>query len=241
MDLEENIGYTFKNKLLLDEALTHTSYANEHHVNSNEKLEFLGDSILEFISSKYLYNKYPKLKEGELTKLRAMVVCEDSLYEVAKKHNISKYIKVGHSESIHGGQNKPTILADSIEALIAAIYFDGGLEMAEEFILINLENAIEIASKNVGQKDYKTVLQEKLQKNGDIHLEYKIIDENGPDHDKTFTAEVFLNNQSLATGSGKSKKHAEMQAAKKALEVIQWLHYSKNKTNNTEKTIWVKY
>ncbi len=221
INLEENIGYTFKDKALLDEALTHTSYANEHHVSSNEKLEFLGDSILEFISSKYLYDKYPKLKEGDLTKLRAMVVCEDSLYKVAKRHNISKYIKVGHSESINGGQNKPTILADSIEAIIAAIYFDGGLEKAEEFILINLQSAIEIASKNVGQKDYKTVLQEKLQKNGDIDLEYRIIDESGPDHDKTFTAEVILNNKSLATGTGKSKKLAEMQAAKKALEVIQ--------------------
>ncbi len=220
MNLEENIGYTFNNKSLLEEALTHTSYANENSVKSNEKLEFLGDSILEFVSSKYLYNKFPKLREGELTKLRATVVCEDSLYEVAKKHKISEYIKVGHSESVNGGRNKPTILADSIEAIIAAIYFDGGLEKAEEFIINNLEEAIDIASKNVGQKDYKTVLQEELQKNGDINLDYRIIEESGPDHDKTFTAEVILEGKALAQGVGKSKKLAEMQAAKKALENI---------------------
>ena len=218
MNLEESIGYTFKNKGLLEEALTHISYANEKGVKSYEKLEFLGDSILEFISSKYLYSKFPELKEGELTKLRATVVCEDSLYEVAKKHNVSEYIKVGHSESLNGGKDKPTILADSIEAIIAAIYFDGGLEEAEKFILNNLKESIEIASKNVGQKDYKTVLQEELQKNGDIDLEYRIIDETGPDHDKTFTAEIIFSGKSLAQGTGKSKKLAEMQAAKKALE-----------------------
>ncbi len=218
MDLENNLGYTFKNKKLLEEALTHTSYANEYRTNSNEKLEFLGDSILEFISSKYIYNNYPYLREGELTKLRATVVCENSLYEVAKRLNISKYIKVGHSESISNGSCKPTILADSIEAIIAAIYFDGGLDKAEKFILDNLKVAIEIASKHVGQKDYKTVLQEELQKNGNINLEYKIIEETGPDHDKTFKSEVILNGKALAQGIGKSKKQAEMQAAKKALE-----------------------
>ena len=216
--LEENIKYNFKNKALLEEALTHISYAHEKGINSNEKLEFLGDSILEFVSSKYLYEKYPHLKEGELTKLRAMVVCEDSLYEVAKKHNISEYIKVGHSEEQNGGKTRPTILADSIEAIIAAIYFDGGLEAAENFIIDNLKDAMEVASKNVGQKDYKTVLQEKMQKRGDAHIEYKIIEEKGPDHDKTFTSEVIVNGKVLASGSGKSKKLAEMQAAKKALE-----------------------
>ncbi len=218
MELENNLGYTFKNKKLLDEALTHTSYANEYRTNSNEKLEFLGDSILEFISSKHLYKNYPYLHEGELTKLRATVVCEDSLYEVAKKLNISQYIRVGRSEMINKGKYKPTILADSIEAIIAAIYFDGGLDKAEKFILDNLKDAMEIASKHVGQKDYKTVLQEELQKNGNINLEYKIIEETGPDHDKTFTAEVTLNDTVLAQGIGKKKKQAEMQAAKKALE-----------------------
>ena len=128
MDLEESIGYRFKNKEFIEEALTHKSYANENNVKSNEKLEFLGDSILEFISSKYLYTHYQKLNEGELTKTRATVVCEDSLYEIAKKHNICNYIKVGKSEAIHGGNKKAAILADSVEAIIAAIYFDGDLE-----------------------------------------------------------------------------------------------------------------
>lgn len=128
MGIESNIGYTFKNKLLLSEALTHTSYANENNVRSNEKLEFLGDSILEFISSKYLYTHFRNLNEGQLSKTRATVVCEDSLYEVAKKHQFSKYIKVGNSELITHGNEKPAILADSVEAVIAAIYFDGGLD-----------------------------------------------------------------------------------------------------------------
>lgn len=218
MTIEESIGYTFKNKLLIEEALTHKSYANENNVESNEKMEFLGDSILEFISSKYLYNKFPNLNEGELTKVRATVVCEESLYEIALKHNISNYIKIGHSERNNGGNKRPAILADSIEAIIAAIYFDGGIEKAEEFIINNLSEAMEKASKNVGVKDYKTILQEKMQSHGEVNIEYKIIEEQGPDHDKTFTAEVEVNGKALATGIGKSKKVAEMQAAKKALE-----------------------
>lgn len=218
MGIEDSINYTFKNKNLLSEALTHTSYANENGINSNEKLEFLGDSILEFVSSEYMYKNYPKLNEGELTKARATVVCENSLYEVAKKHEISKYIRVGHSEVAHGGNFKPTILADSVEAIIAAIFFDSGLEEATKFIINNLKNTMEDATKSVGVKDYKTVLQEKLQENGDVSIEYRIIKEEGPDHDKTFTAEVLLNKNVLAQGEGKSKKLAEMQAAKKALE-----------------------
>lgn len=218
MELEQSIGYEFKNKDLLNQALTHVSYANDNGIESNEKLEYLGDSILEFISSKYLYLNYPKLKEGELSKARATVVCEDSLYEVAKRHNISKYIKVGNSELVNNGNERPAILADSIEAIIAALYFDGGLEVAEKFIINNLKEAMEIASNNVGVKDYKTVLQEKLQVHGNINIVYKILEEKGPDHDKTFVAEVSVNGKVLATGEGNSKKHAEMQAAKKALE-----------------------
>lgn len=218
MELEQSIGYEFKNKDLLNQALTHVSYANDNGIESNEKLEYLGDSILEFISSKYLYLNYPKLKEGELSKARATVVCEDSLYEVAKRHNISKYIKVGNSELVNNGNERPAILADSIEAIIAALYFDGGLEVAEKFIINNLKEAMEIASNNVGVKDYKTVLQEKLQVHGNINIVYKILEEKGPDHDKTFVAEVSANGKILATGEGNSKKHAEMQAAKKALE-----------------------
>ena len=216
--LEESIGYTFKNKELLKTALTHTSYAYEHNVESNEKLEFLGDSILEFISSIYLFNNYKNLKEGEMTKVRATVVCEKSLYKIAKMHNFSDFLYLGKSEKQTGGENRPAILADSVEAVIAAIYIDGGLEEAKKIIIENLKEEIELASKNVGQKDYKTVLQEKLQEHGEVEIKYTIINETGPDHDKTFEAKVECNNRLLATGKGKSKKQAEMEAARKALQ-----------------------
>ena len=218
--LENSIGYIFKNKQLLKNALIHTSYAYENKVESNEKLEFLGDSILEFISSKYIYNNYPKLKEGEMTKVRATVVCEDSLYEVANKHNFSDFLYLGKSEKINHGNKKKAILADSVEAVIAAIYFDSGLECAEKFIVSNLKDDIEIATKNVGMKDHKTVFQEILQVHGNIKIEYKIIAEDGPDHDKTFTAQVRVNDKPLAIGMGKTKKQAEMDAADKAIKLI---------------------
>lgn len=216
--LEQNIKYTFKDKKLLQNALTHTSYAYEHGIQSNEKLEFLGDSILEFVSSEYMYNKYTNLKEGEMTKVRATVVCEKSLYKIATMHNFSDYLYLGKSELMTGGKKRPAILADSVEAVIAAMFLDGGLEPAKKFIIENLKDEIEIATKHVGEKDYKTVLQEELQKNGDVKIKYKIIKETGPDHDKTFEAQVSLNGKKLATGVGKSKKEAEMKAAQKALE-----------------------
>ena len=218
--LEQNIGYTFKNKELLKRALTHTSYAYEKHIQSNEKLEFLGDSILEFISSKYLYEKFPKLKEGEMTKVRADIVCEKSLYEIAKRHNFSDFLYLGKSEISSNKEVRPAIMADSVEALIAAIYFDSNLDKAEQFIIENLKEAAEIASKHVGQKDYKTVLQEILQKHGEVKIEYTIIKEEGPDHDKVFTAEVKYNDIYLATGEGKTKKAAEMEAASKAIKEL---------------------
>ena len=158
-ELEKNIGYTFQNKELLKNALTHTSYAFEKHIASNEKLEFLGDSILEFISSKYLYNNFPKLTEGEMTKVRAAIVCEESLYKIAKKHNFSDFLFLGKSELASHNEVRQAIMADSVEAVIAAIYFDGGLENAEHFIIENLKDEAVVASQNVGQKDYKTVLQ----------------------------------------------------------------------------------
>ena len=219
-ELEKQIGYTFKDKNLLKTALTHTSYAYERNVQSNEKLEFLGDSILEFISSVFLYSNYTNLKEGEMTKVRAQVVCEQSLYKVAKTHNFSDFLFLGKSEKMSGGEVKPAILADSVEAVIAAMYIDGGLEPAKEFIINNLKDEIKIASQNVGQKDYKTVLQEILQKHGNVHIEYKIIKETGPDHNKKFEAEVIYNKKVLAVGKGKSKKLAEMEAAKYAIEAI---------------------
>ena len=219
--IEQSIGYTFNNKDLLKQALTHTSYAYEHNIESNEKLEFLGDSILEFITSKYLYENYPNLTEGEMTKVRATVVCEKSLYKIATMHNFSDFLYVGKSERKTGGMHRPAILADSIEALISAIYLDGGILEAEKFIVSNLKEEISVASTHVGDKDYKTVLQEKLQENGDVLIQYDIINEEGPDHDKIFEAQVTCNGNLLATGKGKSKKEAQMQAAKKALENLE--------------------
>lgn len=214
---EEKIGYTFKDKTLLRNALTHTSYAYEFKVKSNERLEYLGDSILEFISSKYLFENYNKLTEGEMTKVRAYAVCEDSLYKVAIKNNFSDFLFLGKSEK-SSKSDKKAILADSVEAVIAAIYLDSNIDNAEKFILENIKDAIEYASKNVGLKDYKTVLQEKLQVNGEVIIKYNIIKEVGPDHNKTFTAEVECDGKKLATGTGRSKKQAEMDAAKNALE-----------------------
>lgn len=218
--LEEKIGYHFKNKALLKTALTHTSYANEQECDSNEKLEFLGDSILEFVSSDYIYENYHHLKEGEMTKVRAAVVCENSLYKVAKKHNFSDFLYLGKSERLSGGENRPAILADSVEAVIAALYFDGGFETAKKFIIENLKEEVEIASHHVGMKDYKTVLQEILQEHGEVEIKYHLLRTDGPDHDKTFYTEVRCNGKLLAKGEGKSKKGAEMSAAKQAIEEL---------------------
>ena len=218
--LENDIRYKFKDKNLRVNALTHTSYAFEKHTKSNEKLEFLGDSILEFISSKYIYENFPNLREGEMTKVRATVVCEESLYKIAKRHNFSDFLYLGKSEKASNKDVRKAIMADSVEAVIAALYFDAGLEEAEKFIVENLKEEIKLASKHVGEKDYKTVLQEILQKHGEVKIEYDIIKEEGPDHDKTFTAQIKYNGQILTTGVGKTKKSAQMEAAKKAIEEI---------------------
>ena len=216
--LEKELGYEFRNKKLLEKALTHTSYAYEKKVPSNEKLEFLGDSILEFVSSEYIYQNYPNLKEGEMTKVRASVVCEKSLYEVAKKHNFSDFLRLGKSEKASREEIRPAIMADSVEAVIAAMFLDTGLEPSKNFIIKNLKASIEEATEHIGEKDYKTVLQEILQRHGNVNIEYEIIKESGPDHDKIFTAEVRCNSKVLAEGKGRSKKLAEMEAARLALE-----------------------
>ena len=217
---EQNIGYEFKNLNLLKTALTHTSYAYENKTKSYERLEYLGDSILEFISSKYLFENFQELSEGEMTKVRAYAVCENSLYEIAVKHNFSDFLYLGKSEK-STKTDKKAILADCVEAVIAAIYLDSNdIKVVQNFILENIKDAVEYASKNVGVKDYKTVLQEKLQENGEVNIKYNIINESGPDHNKTFTAEVECNGKKLASGTGRSKKGAEMEAARKAIELL---------------------
>lgn len=215
----KELNLHFSNKKLLETALTHTSYAYENHVDSNEKLEFLGDAILEFVTSNFLFENYKSLSEGEMTKVRATAVCEDSLYEIACKHNFSDFLNLGKSEA-NGGRIKKAILADSVEAVIAAIFLDAGLEKATDFILKNLKDTIHLASKNVGKKDYKTVLQEKLQVNGDIEIKYTTIKEEGPDHDKIFTVELTVDGKQVSIGKGHSKKEAEMKAAENALQKI---------------------
>ena len=165
----------------------------------------------------YLFENYEQLSEGEMTKVRAYAVCEESLYQIAQKHNFSDFLYLGRSEKMSHSIKK-AIIADSVEAVIAAIYLDGGLEPAEKFILDNIKEQIEFASQNVGMKDYKTVLQEELQKHGEVVIKYNLIKEEGPDHAKVFTVNVECDGQIMAEGTGKSKKKAEMEAARKALE-----------------------
>lgn len=217
--LEKELNIKFNNKELIKTALTHTSYAYENHVESYEKLEFLGDAILEFVTSSYLFENYKDLSEGEMTKVRASAVCEDSLYQIAIKHNFSDFLYLGKSEiQTKEKQIKKAILADTVEAVIAAIYLDLGLEEAKKFIIKNFKEVINVSSKNAGKKDHKTVLQEKLQVNGDIDIKYVTIKEEGPDHDKTFTVELRVNGKFISNGKGHSKKEAEMKAAEIALQ-----------------------
>ena len=218
MDFEKIINYTFKNKTLLDTALTHSSYAHENEVDYyNERIEYLGDAVLELIASEYIYINYPNLAEGEMTKARAYSVCEDSLAALANKYSFSDFLKVGKCEAKKDNKYRPSILADAVEAIIGAIFLDSGLEAAKEFIIGHIANQVEVCLIK-GNKDYKTQLQEKLQVNGDVKIEYKICGSKGPEHNKIFLAEVYCNNLFMGRGEGKNKKEAEMEAARKALE-----------------------
>lgn len=217
MILEEKIGYDFKDKGLLHLALSHTSYANEtKNAQSNERIEYLGDAVLEVISSEYIYKTYPKMPEGEMTKTRAYAVCENSLAKVANKYNFSEYLLVGRCENKVNGSYRNSILADAVEAVIGAIFLDSGIDEARKFILPNIIPQIEEYVKN-GNKDYKTQLQEKLQEHGEVKIEYKLVEEKGPDHDKIFIVEVYCDGKFLGKGEGRSKKEAEMHAAQMAL------------------------
>ncbi len=220
-ELHRLIGYEFKNKELLITALTHSSYANEAKgsVKYNERLEFLGDSVLSIVVSDYIYLHCPELPEGKLTKLRASLVCEKSLYVYAKQINMGKHIRLSKGERRSGGDDRPSILSDAFEALIAAIYLDGGIEPAREFILRFVIPDIK-STKPKKFKDYKTSLQEIIQKNPEEKLSYVLVKETGPDHDKHFVVEVHLNSNVIGKGGGRSKKEAEQQAAREALELM---------------------
>ena len=216
---EQKINYEFKNKEYILEALTHSSYSNENkNYPFNERLEFLGDSVLSIVISDYLFKKETKLPEGELTKIRANIVCEESLSEVSKNIHLGKYMLLGKGEEATGGRERISILADALEAVIAAIYLDGGIKCAREFILNNMEKIINDSIKGKIFRDYKTCLQEVLQSNGENNIWYKLIEEKGPDHNKRFVMEVGINDTVLGVGEGKSKKDAEQVAAKCALD-----------------------
>ena len=214
-ELEKNIGYKFRNSELLQLALTHSSYANEKGTKKdNERLEFLGDSVLGFITAEYLFTSLEGRPEGELTKLRANAVCEKSLAQFANEISLGDYVNLGKGEIMTGGRERPSILSDAFESVIAAIYLDGGMDEAKRFVLRFVSKS---TTDTVKATDYKTMLQEVIQKNPDEHLTYSLAAQSGPDHNKTFTVEVFLNSNCIGTGSGHSKKKAEQAAAKEAL------------------------
>ena len=218
---EKEIRYEFKDKNLLFNALLHSSYANEkkNPKGSNERLEFLGDSVLSVVVSDYLYKNLTSVAEGDLTKLRASLVCEKSLHVFAKQINLGRYIFLGKGEENTGGRERPSILADAFEAVIAAIYLDGGMEAARKHILRFIPE-IPTNGTKMAFGDFKTVLQEIVQKNPEEKVEYVLIGEEGPDHNKRFVVEVMLNSQVIGKGKGRSKKDAEQLAAKEALELM---------------------
>lgn len=216
--LENKIGYKFKDRSLLDKALTHSSFVNGKQ-NSNERLEFLGDSVLSLVVSKYLFSLLD-VPEGMLTKIRAKLVCEDTLFIFANRISLGQYIKLGKGEESTGGRSRRSILADAFEALIAAIFLDGGIESAKEFILKFMPSTEMLKSSKLIFGDFKTSLQEVIQQNPEEHIEYRIVSETGAAHSRTFTANVLLNGQVIGTGSGRSKKEAEKEAAKEALSLM---------------------
>lgn len=221
--LENIIKYTFKKKELGLLAITHSSFANEvksSNEKSNERLEFLGDSILSLIIAEKLFDENPHLPEGELTKIRSLVVCETTLAECSNQLGLGEYLLLGKGEILSGGRQRISILSDAFEALIAAIYLDGGYNEAKRFVVENLTTYVEFAVKGKLNLDYKTQLQELIQKRVDIQIEYKIVKEVGPDHSKEFTAEVLINQDVYGEGTGKSKKEAEQLAAKIAIQKL---------------------
>jgi len=221
--LEKSIGYIFRDKSKALQAIIHSSYAYEHRregMTSNERLEFLGDSVLNFLITNRLFKEISDMPEGEMSKLRASVVSEASLSDCAKKLNVGEVLLLGKGEEIMGGRKRPSILADAMEAIIGSIYLDGGLEAANEFVSRFLGENYEKAINGTLFRDYKTKLQEEVQRSGNSSIRYVVIAENGPDHDKVFTVAVFVNGEQLGQGTGKTKKEAEQKAAGDALNRI---------------------
>ena len=217
----ESLGIEMQDLSLLDMALTHTSYAHEAKLNPkpkhNERIEFLGDSVLSVIVSTYMYKHFDKLAEGQMTKLRAHLVCEASLFEYAKKMNIGKYLLLGKGEEQCGGRERPSLLADAFESVLGAYYLDQGFAKAEAYLLGMMQKEIDFICIHGICGDYKTRLQEYLQRDGDVNISYELVGSSGPEHNKIFVTEVFLRGDSIGKGSGRTKKDSEQQAAKDAL------------------------
>lgn len=222
INCQKNINYQFKNPDLLEKAFTHRSYLNENKLikESNERLEFLGDAILELITSEFLYHEFPQTPEGELTANRAKIVQTKTLASVARKLDLGKHIKMSHGEKASGGQENTSILADLIEAIIGSIYLDSGFEEAKKFIFDNLLINYKILLRNSEVEDWKSHLQELVQAKGGIAPIYNVTEENGPDHNKIFTVEVIFFDKAQEKGTGKSKQEAQQEAAHKALEKL---------------------
>ena len=221
--LEAKIGYSFKNKKFLETALTHSSYANEKHTGdsclSYERQEFLGDSVLGLVTAEFLYAHEPMLPEGRMTRLRAELVCEASLHKTALNLGLGEYMRLGKGEANTGGRERPSILADMVEAIIAAIYLDSGMDEARRFVMKNVLNGVEISEQR-RSADYKTQLQELVQRKSNQTIAYELVNESGPDHNKLFEFEVKINGVASGRGTGRTKKEAEQMAACKALEAM---------------------
>lgn len=219
-ELEEKLGYRFKNIGLLEHAMTHSSYANEHRsagITSNERLEFLGDSVLGMVVAEYLFATHPNMPEGELTRTRAALVCETSLYEVARTLNLGRYLRLGKGEDAGGGRTRPSILADATEATLAAVYLDGGMESVRPIIQTYI---LDKEQEKSVDRDYKTALQELVQRHPGQAISYKLVWETGPDHARVFVMEVSVGGKPVGVGRGRSKKEAEQMSAKAALEKL---------------------
>ncbi len=220
-ELEEKLGLRFKSFDIFSTALTHSSFANgKKGVKYNERLEFLGDSVLQLCITEYLYNRFKGMSEGELTRMRAMIVCEASLFNIAKSWDLGKYMSMSRGEELTGGRERTSILADAVEAIIASIYLDAGMETAREFILKFFAETIVRASRNEIIADFKTKLQERLQRNGDADIHYEILKEEGPAHRRKFFCRVMINSEPMGAGVGYSKKESEQCAAREALGLM---------------------
>jgi len=216
--LERKLNYSFKDIAILEHALVHKSAAGSDSLSSNERLEFLGDAVLQLAVSSYLFNKYDRMPEGKMAKLRASLVCQTTLAKLAGELDLGVCIKLGKGELLSEGRQKPSILSDAFEAVLGAIYIDGGYEEAEKAILRMFENIVELHLDGMMDGDYKTKLQEILQKHGNVNIKYDVVEQSGLPHDMNFVIEVKCNNEVIGIGSGKSKKSAEQEAARNGIE-----------------------